>query len=92
METLDKIVYGHNVIKAKLTVSILEKFFLDIKNTFVDHAILSVASTIGIVYAFYTWLHRRRASRGYFRIGEDSSLGQLKDGLLGHQNGNTKAD
>lgn len=92
-ESLDKIVYGHNAIKPKLTISIVEKFFLDIRNTVTAHPILSVIFTILSIFAFVSW-YRGRARRvrgGYFRL--DDTVGGLKDGLLGQNgNSNTKAD
>jgi protein disulfide-isomerase len=92
-ESLDKIVYGHNAIKPKLTISIVEKFFLDIRNTVTAHPILSVIFTILSIFAFVSWYRgrARRARGGYFRL--DDTVGGLKDGLLGqNSNGNTKAD
>ncbi|KAJ3492299.1 hypothetical protein NLG97_g5431 [Lecanicillium saksenae] len=95
METLDKIVYGPNVIKPKLTVSFIEKIFLDIRNTFRDHPLLSFLSVCGIAYGALAWFRGRRGRRaGHFRL--DDSMGGMrdfKDGLLGGGiNGNTKAD
>lgn len=90
-ESLDKIVYGHNAIKPKLTISIIEKFFLDIRQTVSAHPILSIIFAVASVLGFVFWYRGRtgRARGGYFRL--DDTVGGLKDGLLG-QSGNTKAD
>lgn len=95
METLDKIVYSPQVIKAKLTISFIEKIFFDLRVTFRDHPILSLLSVIGIAYGAFTFFRSRRGRRGgHFRL--DDSLGGMrdyKDGLLGGSaNANTKAD
>ncbi|KAM3513277.1 hypothetical protein MY11210_003053 [Beauveria gryllotalpidicola] len=95
METLDKIVYGPQVIKPKLTVSFIEKIFFDIRVTFRDHPILSLLSVCGVAYGALTWFRARKGRRGgHFRL--DDSIGgmrEYKDGLLGGSvNGNTKAD
>ncbi|KFA67717.1 hypothetical protein S40285_00964 [Stachybotrys chlorohalonatus IBT 40285] len=95
METLDKVVYGPQVIKAKLTVSIVEKIFIDVRGFFSDHPILSACFVMSALLAGASWFRNRvrRSKGGYFRL--DDSLGRrdFKDGLgiLG-QNGNTKAD
>ncbi|KAM0667417.1 hypothetical protein ACQRIT_003545 [Beauveria bassiana] len=95
METLDKIVYGPQVIKPKLTISFIEKIFFDIRVTFRDHPILSLLSVCGVVYGALTWFRARKGRRGgHFRL-DDSLTGmrEYKDGLLGGSvNGNTKAD
>ncbi|TQV98776.1 hypothetical protein V2A60_007523 [Cordyceps javanica] len=95
METLDKIVYGPQVIKPKLTVSFIEKIFFDLRVTLRDHPILSLLSVCGIAYGAFTWFRARKGRRGgHFRL--DDSIGgmrEFKDGLLGGGvNGNTKAD
>lgn len=91
-ESLDKIVYGPNVIKAKLTISYFEKFFLDLRNGVVAHPIVAIGCVVLAVFCFVAWYRgrARRARSGYFRL--DDTVSGLKDGLLGQQNGNTKAD
>ncbi|KAI6785102.1 uncharacterized protein J7T54_006744 [Emericellopsis cladophorae] len=79
-ESLDKIVYGPSTIKAKLTVSLIEKFFLDIRKTFVRHPYLSVGSVGGLLLAAWIWLRGRvRRSKGHFRL--DEPVHGMKDGL-----------
>jgi protein disulfide-isomerase len=79
-ESLDKIVYGPNTIKAKLTASLIEKFFLDIRKGFIKHPYLSVGSVLGLLLAAWIWLRGRvRRSKGYFRL--DEPVHGLKDGL-----------
>ncbi|KAF4126768.1 protein disulfide-isomerase [Geosmithia morbida] len=89
-ETLDKIVYGPNTIKPKLTTTLVQKFFLDLGVTFSEHPYLSTASVVGLIIGAYSWYRNRRRNRGgYFNL--DDPIGNPKDGLLG-QNGSTKAD
>lgn len=92
METLDKIVYGPHVIKHKLTVSAIEKVFLDIKIAFVEHPYLSMGCVFGIAFGVVSWFRgrTRRSRGGHFRLDDGMSI---KDGLLG-MNGshNQKAD
>ncbi|CAM1511400.1 Fc.00g089130.m01.CDS01 [Cosmosporella sp. VM-42] len=88
METLDKIVYGPNVIKPKLTISAFEKVFFDIRRSFTEHPFLTIGGLAGVAFGLVSWFRgRSRRARGHFRL--DDSI--LKDGLLG-QNGNAKAD
>ncbi|KAK7418371.1 hypothetical protein QQX98_003991 [Neonectria punicea] len=90
METLDKIVYGPNPIPTKYTISSFEKFFFDIKMSFVDRPFVSCGIVVAVLFGIYTWIRGRgRRSRGYLFPREDS-MG-LKDGLLGQSN-NAKAD
>ncbi|OAA61437.1 Thioredoxin-like fold protein [Cordyceps fumosorosea ARSEF 2679] len=95
METLDKIVYGPQVIKPKLTVSFIEKVFFDLRVTLRDHPILSLLSVCGFAYAALTWLRTRKGRRGggHFRLDDSmgSGMREFKDGILGG-GGNTKAD
>ncbi|ATY65303.1 disulfide isomerase [Cordyceps militaris] len=102
METLDKIVYGPQVIKPKLTVSFIEKIFFDIRVTFRDHPILSLLSVCGIAYGAFSWFRARKGRRaggsgGHFRLDDSMSgsggMREFKDGLLGGGVGaNAKAD
>lgn len=95
METLDKIVYGANVIKYKLTVSTIEKKFFDIKAAFVEHPYLSMGCVIGMAFGTFSWLRgrSRRARGGHFRLDDTMGIKDLKEGLLGiNGNQNTKAD
>ncbi|KAH7150003.1 hypothetical protein B0J13DRAFT_471789 [Dactylonectria estremocensis] len=90
METLDKVVYGPNPITTKYTISSFEKFFFDIKMSFVDRPFISCGIVVAIIYGVYSWFRGRgRRNRGYL-FPRDDSLG-LKDGLLGQSN-NAKAD
>ncbi|KPM38882.1 hypothetical protein AK830_g7673 [Neonectria ditissima] len=90
METLDKIIYGPNPIPTKYTISSFEKFFFDIKMSFVDRPFVSCGFVVAVIFGVYTWIRGRgRRSRGYLFPREDS-MG-LKDGLLGQSN-NAKAD
>ncbi|KJZ79936.1 hypothetical protein HIM_00650 [Hirsutella minnesotensis 3608] len=92
METLDKIVYGPNVIKHKLTVSAPEKILFDIRVAFVEHPILSMGCVIGIGFGLFSWYRGRSRRRGgHFRLDDTMGIKELKDGLLG-TNGNQKAD
>lgn len=93
METLDKIVYGPNTIKPKLTISSFEKVFFDIKMSFIEHPFLSVGCVAGIAFGLFSWLRgrSRRSRGGHFRLDDTMGIRDLKDGLLG-QNGNAKAD
>ena len=95
-ESLDKIIYGPNTIKSKLTTTLINKIFLDMRDGFIAHPFLSGGITIVVFLAIYSWLRsRRRARGGYFKLDETmSGLGNLKDGLLGQQfnSNNEKAD
>ena len=93
METLDKIVYGPQVLKPKLTISAFEKVFFDIRVTFVEHPYISAAAVVGGLFALVSWLRgrSRRSRGGHFRLDDSMGIRELKDGLLG-QNGNAKAD
>ncbi|CAI6089876.1 hypothetical protein V2G26_006686 [Clonostachys chloroleuca] len=89
-ESLDKIIYGRNVIKPKLAVSIFEKALLDIRVTFVEHPYLSSGCVVGVLFGLFTIFKGRfRRRAGYFKL--DEPKGSFKDGILG-QNGYTKAD
>lgn len=104
METLDKIVYGPNVLKPKFTVNVVVKLFRDVKYSFIDHPWLSSGCTIGIAFGLLSWLRGRgrrtaslpiamsSSSKGYFHRMTNSA-DNFKDGLLGAPNGSgTKAD
>lgn len=93
METLDKVVYGPHVIRPKLTVSILAKIFIDIRNTFSEHPYLSVAFVAAFMLSTASWYRNRirRGRGGHFRLDESMGIRDFKDGFLGH-NGNTKSD
>jgi protein disulfide-isomerase len=93
-ETLDKIVYGPQVIKPKLRINIFQKMWLDIRIQFSDHPYLSFGGLAGILFGLFSWYrsHHRRSRHAYFSLDDTMGIGQqLKDGLLG-QNGNTKSD
>jgi protein disulfide-isomerase len=97
METLDKVVNGPQVIRAKLTVSLVEKVFLDIRNTFVERPYLSAFCVVGLLFAAGTWYRNRirRSRGGHFRL--DDHHGGYRDrkdglGLLGQNGNGTKAD
>lgn len=95
METLDKIVYGPQVIKPKLTVSFVEKIIWDLRTVVAEHPWLSLGCTVGIILGGYSWLRSRsrRARAGHFRL--DDNMGMKKEfnnGFLGAANGNQKAD
>jgi protein disulfide-isomerase len=53
---------------------------------------VSVGIVLLLILAVASWFRGRisRSRGGHFRL--DDPVGNLKDGLLGHQNGNTKAD
>ncbi|KAI9171205.1 hypothetical protein HJFPF1_00686 [Paramyrothecium foliicola] len=93
METLDKIVYGPHVIRHKLTVSILQKIFIDIRNTFYEHPYLSIGFLAAFMLSTASWYRNRirRSRGGHFRLDDSLGIRDFKDGLLGH-NGNAKAD
>ncbi|PHH87473.1 hypothetical protein CDD83_8828 [Cordyceps sp. RAO-2017] len=92
METLDKIVYGPNVIKYKLTVSAPEKLLFDIRVAFSEHPFLSFGCVAGIGFGIFSWLRGRNRRRGgHFRLDDSMGIRELKDGLMG-VNGNQKAD
>ncbi|PHH81338.1 hypothetical protein CDD82_999 [Ophiocordyceps australis] len=92
METLDKIVYGPNVIKHKLTVSVFEKILLDVRVAFSEHPFLSLGCVAGIGFGLISWLRGRSRRRGgHFRLDDGMGMRDLKDGILG-ANGNHKAD
>ena len=91
METLDKIVYDPQVLKPKLTVSSIEKVFLDIRNGFSEHPFLSFGCVAGIAFGVVSWMRSRRRSRSYFKLDDAMGIRELKDGLLG-QNRDAKAD
>ncbi|KAM4056810.1 thioredoxin domain-containing protein [Hirsutella rhossiliensis] len=92
METLDKIVYGPNVIKHKLTVSAPEKMLFDIRVAFSEHPFLSLGCVAGIGFGVFSWYRGRSRRRGgNFRLDDTMGIKELKEGLLG-ANGNQKAD
>ena len=96
METLDKIVYGPQVITPKLSVSFIEKIFFDISVAFNEHPYISmlVVAAVGFV-AMHLVRGRNRRRGGHFRLDDSMGIRELKDGLLGGNhgaNGNTKAD
>lgn len=92
METLDKIVYGPNVIKHKLTVSAPEKILFDIRVAFLEHPFLSLGCVAGIGFGVFSWFRGRSRRRGgNFRLDDTMGIKELKEGLLG-ANGNQKAD
>lgn len=94
METVDKIVYGPQVIKPKFTISFIEKIFFDIKVAFVEHTYISLLISAAIVFGAVSWLRGRNRRRGgHFRLDDSMGIKELKEGLLGHGvNGNQKAD
>ncbi|KAG5928307.1 hypothetical protein E4U53_002698 [Claviceps sorghi] len=95
METLDKIVYGPDVIKYKLSVSLIEKIFFDIKTAFLEHPYLSMGCVIGMTFGSFSWFRGRfrRSRGGHFRLDDSMGIKDLKEGLLGmNGNQNTKAD
>jgi protein disulfide-isomerase len=94
METLDKIVYGPHVIRPKLTVSIIQKIFIDIREIFYDHPYLSIGFLAAFMLSSASWYRNRirRSRGGHFRLDDSLGIRDFKDGLLGHHNGNTKAD
>lgn len=92
IETLDKIVYGPNVIKHKLTVSAPEKVLFDMRAAFSEHPFLSLGCVVGIGFGVWSWYRGRGRRRGAaFRLDDTTDIRELKDGLLG-ANGNQKAD
>ena len=94
-ESLDRIIYGPNTIPYKLTTSLISKIFHDMGVAFVEHPFVSAGCVVGFCIAAYMWFRRRaRRSRGsYFNLEDKmGGLGSFRDGLLGHNNGNTKAD
>ncbi|KAF4587466.1 disulfide isomerase [Ophiocordyceps camponoti-floridani] len=92
METLDKIVYGPNVIKPKLTISAPEKMLLDIRIALMEHPLLTLGCVVGISFGVVSWIRGRNRRRGgHFRLDDSMGIKELKDGLLGG-NGNHKAD
>ncbi|KAK5998464.1 putative C3D6.13c-like protein [Cladobotryum mycophilum] len=93
METLDKIVYSPHVLKPKLTVSYIEKIFLDIRSAFTDHPYLTLGCIAALVYGSYTWFRgRTRPRRGHFRL-DSRNVRDFKDvGFLGTGSADTKAD
>ncbi|PFH62581.1 hypothetical protein XA68_13001 [Ophiocordyceps unilateralis] len=92
METLDKIVYGPNVIKPKLTISAPEKMLLDIRVALMEHPLLTLGCVVGIGFGVISWIRGRNRRRGgHFRLDDTMGIKELKDGLLG-VNGNHKAD
>ncbi len=96
METLDKIVYGPQVIKPKLSISFIEKIFFDISVAFNDHPYLSMLVVAAVGFGAMSWIRGRNRRRGgHFRLDDTMGIRELKDGLLGGGNGvngNTKAD
>lgn len=94
METLDKVVYSPQVIKPKLTISAFEKIFFDIRVTFSEHPLLSIGCVAGVAFGAFSWFRgrTRRARGGHFLLDDTIGIRELKDGLLGQNNGNAKAD
>ncbi|RDA88097.1 hypothetical protein CP532_5274 [Ophiocordyceps camponoti-leonardi (nom. inval.)] len=92
METLDKIVYGPNVIKPKLTISAPEKMLLDIRVALMEHPLLTLGCVVGLGFGVISFIRGRNRRRGgHFRLDDTMGIRELKDGLLGG-NGNHKAD
>lgn len=95
-ESLDRIVYGPNTIPSKLTTSLISKIFHDMGVTFVEHPYLSAGCIVGLLVLAYTWFSgrvRRSRGGGYFNLDETmGGLGSFKDGLLGQNMSNEKAD
>ena len=94
METLDKVVHSPHLIRPKLTVSILQKIFIDFRNTFSEHPYLSFGFLVAFMLSTASWYRNRirRGRAGHFRLDESmAGIRDFKDGFLGH-NGNTKAD
>lgn len=93
METLDKVVYNPQTLKHKLTVSSFEKIFYDIRVTLTEHPFLSFGCIAGLAFGAFSWMRGKpRRARGHFRLEDSISIRDFKDGLLGGNNGNTKAD
>lgn len=93
METLDKIVNSPHVIKYKLTISAFEKIFFDIRVAFTEHLFLSLGCIAGVAFGIFSWLRGRNRRRGgHFRLDDSMSLPGFKEGLLGNNAGNEKAD
>lgn len=82
-------------IKPKLTISSIEKMFLDMRITFSEHPFLTLGCIAGIAFGVTSWFRGRlrRTRGGHFRVGDDhhphrhgsGSLGikEFKESLLG---------
>ncbi|KAK3997403.1 thioredoxin-like protein [Cladorrhinum sp. PSN332] len=96
LETLPKVAHNPPKLKPKLTIGAFEKFFFDIKTTFVEHPYLSMGCILGIAFSTFSWFRgriRRSGGRGHFRLEEGSAMKDIKaPSLFGSGGNGPKAD
>lgn len=73
-------------IKPKLTISSFEKVFFDMRMTFYEHPYLTIGCFVGLAFGCVSWFRGRllRRNRGAFRLDDNFSTKELKEGLLGN--------
>ena len=92
-ETINKVTASPPKIKAKLTISSLEKIFFDMRVTFSEHPFLTIGCILGLVVGATSWLRGRfrRSRGGHFRLEDTMGMKELKAPLMG-ADANGKAD
>lgn len=85
LETIPKVVSSPPKIKAKSTISRIEKFFFDIRAGIREHPYLTGICLLGIIMAtLYFGRDRERRSRaGFFRLDDkDKLIGSALNGKV----------
>lgn len=66
METLEKVVYGPNTIETKYTLSVVGRFFFNIRMNFTDRPVFSIGFAVILLFGIWTWIRRSGRSRTAF--------------------------
>ena len=91
LETITKVTASPPKIEPKLTISRIEKLYLDIKASFHHHKYLYTFFSIALIVGVASWFRGRiKRTRGHFRLEDAKDV--FKAPLLGVSTNGDKTD